>query len=133
MKEKKQILVIEDENSLRLLLSSYLSKHYAVESRKDGLDALSWMSKGNIPDVIVLDMEMPNLSGAEFLIHIRSSGFFGHIPVLVTSGTDDKELPKKLEKLGANGFMKKPINPSQVLETIEKFLVGEFDLAKQMK
>ena len=131
MKEKKQILVIEDENSLRLLLSSFLRKHYAVESRKDGLDALTWMSKGNIPDVIILDMEMPNLSGAEFLIHIRSSGFFRNIPVLVASGTNDEHLPGKLKKLGANGFMKKPINPSQVVKTIEMFLKGEFELASQ--
>jgi len=129
MEERKLILVIEDENSLRLLLSSFLSKHYAVESRKDGLDALTWMSKGNIPDVIILDMEMPNLSGAEFLIHIRSSGFFRHIPVLVASGTNDDDLPNKLKKLGANGFMKKPINPNQVVETIEKFLIGQFELS----
>ena len=127
MSDKRSILVIEDENSLRLLLSSFLSKHYAVESRKDGLDALTWMSKGNIPEAIVLDMEMPRLSGAEFLIHIRSSGYFKDIPVLVVSGNSSKELPNNLKTLGANAFMSKPVNPTQIRETIDKLLVSSLE------
>ncbi len=128
MSDGRNILVIEDENSLRLLLSSFLSKHFNVESRKDGLDALTWMSKGNIPDFILLDMEMPRLSGAEFLIHLRSSGFFRNIPVLVASGSSDPDLENKLKTLGANGFVKKPINPTEIVETINKTLVGNYEM-----
>ncbi|NNE29035.1 MAG: response regulator [Saprospiraceae bacterium] len=118
MEEKKHILIIEDESSLRLLLGKYLSKFFEVNTKKDGLEALSWMSQGNIPDAVILDMEMPRLNGAEFLLNIRSSGFFKHLPVIVVSGSSDKDLPGRMLKLGANTFIEKPLNPIKVKETI---------------
>jgi len=127
--DKRNILIIEDENSLRLLLTSYLSKHYSVSSHKDGLDALAWMSAGNIPDAVVLDMEMPRLNGAEFLIHIRSSGFFKDIPVIVVSGNTDPTLPKKLKKLGANAFIPKPLNPLGMKDAIEQMITSKNQFA----
>lgn len=124
MEEKKRILIIEDENSLRLLLGNYLSKYYEVVTRKDGLDALAWMSQGNVPDAVILDMEMPRLNGAEFLFNIRSSGFFKKLPAIVVSGNNDSGLADKVIRMGANAFIAKPLNPIKIKETIDQFLLA---------
>jgi len=123
MERKKKILIIEDENSLRLLLGNYLGKYYEVVTRKDGLDALAWMSRGNVPDAVILDMEMPRLNGAEFLLNIRSSGFFKKLPTIVVSGNDDTELPAKVKKMGADAFIPKPLNPMKIKEIIDQLVL----------
>lgn len=123
MERKKRILIIEDENSLRLLLGNYLGKYYEVVTRKDGLEALAWMSRGNVPDAVILDMEMPRLNGAEFLLNIRSSGFFKLLPTIVVSGNDDKDLPEKVKKMGADAFIPKPLNPMNIKETIDQLIL----------
>ena len=89
MREKQQILVVEDHESLRILLSNYLKKEFKVNTTANGYEALAWINQGNIPDAIVLDINMPDLDGVEFLTNIRNSGFFQHLPVVCveSSGT----------------------------------------------
>ena len=69
---KKRILVVDDHESIRMLMSNFLKKDYQVITQQDGLEALAWLSKGNIPQLIILDMSLPNISGFEFLTNIRS-------------------------------------------------------------
>ena len=122
MEDKKQVLIIEDHDCIRLLLGRFLGKKYAVATRKDGLEAMAWLGQGNIPDVIILDMEMPRINGLEFLTNLRSSGFFHHLPVLVVSGSENPRLLLEYNKLGINGFIAKPFNPVNINETIAQIL-----------
>ena len=124
MEEKKQILIIEDHDCIRLLLGKLLSKNYEVTTRKDGLDGMAWLSLGNIPDLIILDMEMPRISGFEFLTNIRSSGLFRELPVLIVSGEENPNHINQFKKLGIDGFIAKPFNPDQIKETISAILYG---------
>ena len=82
------------------------------------------MSQGNIPDAVILDMEMPKLNGAEFLINIRSSGFFRKLPAIVVSGNTDVNLPDKVLKLGADAFIAKPLNPMKIKEKIDQLVLS---------
>lgn len=123
MEEKKEILIIEDHDCIRLLLGKFLSKTYSVTTRKDGLEGMAWLGKGNIPDLVILDMEMPRIDGFEFLSNIRSSGFFRHIPVLIVSGEENPKHIYEFKKLGINGFIAKPFKPKEITETI----AGIFD------
>ncbi|MCF8304035.1 MAG: response regulator [Bacteroidales bacterium] len=79
---KKHILVIDDEKSIRMLLENFLSKNYKVTSKTDGMDALNWMQEGNLPDLIVADIKMPNIDGYDFIKNIRASGYFKDIPLI---------------------------------------------------
>ena len=90
MNNKRTILIIDDHDCIRLLLGSILSKNYEVVTKKNGLEAMAWLSSGNIPDLILLDLVMPSLNGFDFLKNLRTSGFFRNIPVLVLSGNDDE-------------------------------------------
>jgi len=58
---KKKILVIDDELSIRMLLENFLSKTYDVIAKSDGMEGLKWLELGNMPDLIVADIQMPNL------------------------------------------------------------------------
>lgn len=119
---KKKILVIEDHDSIRLLLERFLSKQFDVTCKADGFDGLAWLSQGNIPDLIILDMSMPRLSGLDFLNNIRTSGLFREIPVLVVSGEEDSKVIKKCHDLGIKGFIPKPFNPINLNEKINNVL-----------
>ncbi len=119
---KKSILVIEDHDSIRLLLERFLSKRFTVTCKGDGFDALAWLSYGNIPDLIILDMSMPRLSGLDFLNNIRTSGLFRDIPVLIVSGEKDNKVIQKCKDLGIDGFIPKPFNPIDLDEKINMVL-----------
>jgi DNA-binding response OmpR family regulator len=96
------------------LLENFLNKDYEVISKSDGLEALSWMQEGNLPDLIVADIQMPNLDGYEFIENVRSSGYFKNIPLIMLSGIESSVEKVKCLKLGANDYMIKPFNPEEL-------------------
>lgn len=119
MRRTKTILVIEDHESIRMLMVNFLKSNYTVVTKSDGLEGLSWLSKGNIPHLIILDMSLPNLSGLEFLTNIRSSGFFGQIPVIVVSGNESSAFHDQCYQLGISDFLTKPFNPLELQTKIK--------------
>ncbi|MFQ5448914.1 MAG: response regulator [Saprospiraceae bacterium] len=126
---KKKILIIEDQDSIRLLLGAMLRKNYEVVTKKDGLEGMAWMVKGNIPDLILLDMSMPRLSGGDFLKNIRRSGYFRDVPVIVVSGNDEKEDIQMAQALGAKHYLTKPFNPIRLQEKISHVLALREEVA----
>lgn len=119
---RKKILVIDDELSIRLLLENYLGKTYDVVTRNDGMEGLKWMESGNMPDLIVADIQMPNLDGYDFIKNVRASGFFRDIPMIMLSGIESSQEKVKCLKLGANDYMIKPFNPEELSIRIEILL-----------
>lgn len=122
MKHKKQVLIIDDDQSTRMLLGCLLSRTYNIATQKNGLEAMAWLGNGNIPDVILLDVNMPLLNGPDFLQNIRTSGFYRDIPVIVVSGTEREKMTKRLYELGTNDFVCKPFKPKELFEKIENVL-----------
>jgi two-component system chemotaxis response regulator CheY len=121
--QKKLILVIEDHASLRMVEGMFLGKYFDVVTKEDGLGGIIWMSKGNIPDLIVLDLMMPRLNGIEFLINLKSSGIFRNIPVIVVSGDEDKGIINQCYNLGIANYLVKPFSPKNLCEKIQKVLL----------
>ncbi len=120
--DRKRILLIEDHHGLRKLLSSYLGRSYNVNSFEDALKALKWLSLGNLPDLIVLDMSIPQINGIEFLSQIRCSGFYRDIPAIVISGEECQETVNQCKILGIEAYLFKPFNPLELDKIIENTL-----------
>ncbi len=120
--ENKSILIIEDHDAIRLLLGKVLSKKYHVITKKDGFEGLVWLSNGNIPDLILLDLMMPRLNGLEFLLNLKCSGFYRDIPVVVLSGDESTDVMDKCNDLGIIDYVIKPFNPIKLNEKISKLL-----------
>jgi DNA-binding response OmpR family regulator len=119
---KKKILVIDDELSIRMLLENFLSKTYEVVTKSDGMEGIKWLEQGNMPDLIVADIQMPNLDGHEMIRNLKASGFFKDIPLIMLSGIESSQEKVKFLKLGANDYMVKPFNPEELSVRIELLL-----------
>jgi len=122
---KKRILVIDDEAPIRDLMLKILSRAgYSVFTAADGLDALKLL-ENTIVDLIMLDMNMPNMNGIEFLTHIRTHKITNK-PVLMVSGSHDTDIRIECYKLGAYDFITKPEQTEIMLKRIENGLkIGE--------
>ena len=110
----KQILIIDDEITIRTLLERFLSKKYDVVVKQDGLEAMSWLQEGNIPDLILADLEMPEYDGRWLLENIKSSNFFKDIPLAMLSGVDESKERISCLRSGAKDFILKPFNPEEL-------------------
>tara|TARA_R110001592_G_scaffold87708_1_gene258953 strand:+ start:4330 stop:4797 length:468 start_codon:yes stop_codon:yes gene_type:complete len=97
MTMKKRILILDDEPSTRLLLRHFFSKGYELSIHENGLKGLDWLEKGNNPDLIITDLEMPEMDGFEFINRICSDDRFRGIQILVTSGLEEIEARKRIK------------------------------------
>lgn len=119
---KKKILVIDDELSIRMLLENYLGKTYSVITRTDGMEGMKYLEEGNIPDVIVADIQMPNLDGFEMLKQVRASGYYGNIPMIILSGIESSQERVNCLREGADDYLVKPFNPEELLLRITNLI-----------
>jgi CheY-like chemotaxis protein len=116
-----KILIIDDEPSICMMLENFLSKKYEVICKYDGLEALQWL-EGNLPDLIICDIQMPNMDGYKFLERLRQRGFTRHTPVIMLSGIESSKERVRCYQLGAQDFLAKPFNPEELEELIKKNL-----------
>lgn len=114
MNNKLNILAIDDEPSVLLIIQHYFKDKFLVQVYSKPADAISWMQQGNIPDLIICDLNMPEISGEEFVVFLRSSGFFSSIPVIMLSATESSEKKILILNAGADDFMVKPFNPKEL-------------------
>ena len=119
---KKKILVIDDEKSIRFIIENTLKNEFDVISLPNGQEGLSYLEIGNFPDMIICDLVMPELNGFEFLERIKASGFFDDIPIMILSGREWSQDKIKCFELGAEDYVVKPFNPSEVVARIKRRL-----------
>ena len=119
---KKKILVIDDEKSIRFIIESTLKQEFDVISLENGKEGLSYLEAGNFPDMIICDLVMPELNGFEFLERIKTSGFFDDIPIMILSGREWSKDKIKCFELGAEDYVLKPFNPSEIIARIKRRL-----------
>lgn len=118
----KKVLVIEDDIPLCWLLEKILQNKYEVIIMSNGMEAWSWLSDGNIPDLIISDIKMPSLDGIELLENISISGLFKNIPVIILSGFEDASKRKQCLDLGAFTYLVKPFEPQSLVAEVDRAL-----------
>ncbi len=116
---KKTLLALDDEVSILKILDFYFGKTFNVVAKQNGKEALEWMQQGVIPDVIIADVNMPELNGIDFIKQIRSSGFFKEIPLIMLSGNEGSADKIKCLKAGADDYLVKPFNPEELSARID--------------
>ena len=120
-KKKYSILIVDDEKSNIMVLSRTLAADYSVLAAKCGEDALEAARK-YLPDLILLDIIMPDMDGYAVLDAIKASAEMRHIPVIFVAGLNDPEDEVKGLALGAVDFIKKPIVPDIIKMRVKKQL-----------
>lgn len=111
-----RVLVVDDDAAMRTILVSILGKEFTVVAKRNGLEAMLWLSEGNLPDVIISDIMMPHLNGYDFIRNLRQSGIYATIPVLVLSGHDAEDTEEESMRMGADHYLSKPFDPKIVLD-----------------
>lgn len=117
---KKTVLVVDDSAQLRMLLEAMLQKKYKVYTAADGLSALMWLSNGNIPDIIITDIQMPNIDGKELTRILHNNVLHSDIPVIVLTGTRIDDDP--LVTPNVVNVVRKPFDPKKLLDMIAQQL-----------
>lgn len=119
---KKQLLIIDDKIAIARIITVYLSDEYEITYFDSPLKAMQWLFEGNRPDLIVLDIWMPGMSGDEFLSFIKQNGLYKDIPVLILSGEESSDFRIKMLEEGAADYILKPFNPQELKVRIRKVL-----------
>jgi len=110
---KNVVLIIDDETANIIILTNILSPEYDVYAAKNGMDALM-LAKEHLPDVILLDILMPEMDGYEVIATLKEMEKTQHIPVIFITGLNNPEAEKKGLALGAADYIPKPFNPDIV-------------------
>ncbi len=118
------ILLVDDDPALRGLLRQMLELGgYIVHEAEDGLDALKKLENID-PDVLVLDVMMPNMDGVTLCKKIRTDVSTMNIPIIMLSGkTQDKAVQEGLDA-GANKYLKKPISFTDLISHVKEVLLS---------
>ena len=108
------ILVVEDDAFMQAILNEFLGSIYQIETKSNGMEALAFLQNGNIPDLIIADLNTPEINGLELIEQLKISDFFNSIPVIILSGDESSEKRIKCLNAGADDYIVKPFNPSEL-------------------
>jgi chemotaxis family two-component system sensor histidine kinase/response regulator PixL len=119
----KTILIIDDSSALRRTLALSLErKGYRVLQGRDGMEGLEQLRNNINTDLVICDIEMPNLNGFEFLTLRRQENQLSKIPVVMLTSRSSEKHRTLAESLGAVGFFTKPYVEEQFISEIEQYI-----------
>ncbi|MCR8556567.1 response regulator transcription factor [Mucilaginibacter sp. BJC16-A38] len=117
-----KILVVEDDLYMQAILQEFLQTTYEVAIYPNGFDALACLQRGNLPDLIIADLNTPQFSGVELIEQIKISDFFNSIAIIVLSGEESTAKRIACLNAGADDFIVKPFNPAELEARIKVIL-----------
>lgn len=119
----KRILVIDDDETVTVLLQAILeSAGYEVCIAGNAVEGNQYLWGGDKPDLIILDLMMPFLSGETVAEIFKSNESTSSIPILYASGKPEAQLQALVRETGAVGYLTKPFGPARVLEAVRGVL-----------
>lgn len=121
----KRVLIIEDNEDNMELITFILEKHgfstLKAASGREGID----MALREKPDLVLLDIQLPDMNGFEVLRSIRFSETDGDLPIIAVTSYAMSGDRERLLAAGCNGYIEKPINPDTIIAEIRRYTGGE--------
>jgi len=116
-------ILIVDDSTTNIRVVSNIVKHlnYKIHIAKSGIQALNLLSKLN-PDIILMDIQMPNMNGFECCERVTSILSPLSVPVIFLSGSNDENDKRKAKAAGGTAYITKPIDAGELVETIDLHL-----------
>ncbi len=118
----KKILVVDDSAAIRQSTSFVLDQAgYAIVQAEDGMDGLAKMGEDKF-DLIITDVNMPNLDGIGFTRKVRENADWKFIPIVVLTTESQETKMKEGKEAGATGWIVKPFNAEKLLGVVKKLI-----------
>jgi two-component system alkaline phosphatase synthesis response regulator PhoP len=122
MNDKAKVLVIDDEPDIVEILSYNLGKEdYAVSKAYDGEEGLR-IAQAELPDLIIMDVRMPGISGIEACRKLKADELLKHIPILFLTADSDEYTSMNAQEAGGEHFITKPIRPNILMGLVNEIL-----------
>ena len=120
------VLIVDDSSSIRRRTAKFVEDTgYRVITARDGAEALELLLSGVWePDLIISDVEMPQIDGWAFLEYVKTDANFGHIPVVIATSLEADSHRQRAYDLGASDYLIKPFGMRELAEVLEKFLIA---------
>ena len=122
MDNKKIVLAIDDNLVQLELFQKLLTPTYDIRVAKSASDALYYLNNNNIADIILLDIDMPNITGFDFLEDIRKIPSYMTVPIIIISGMSGQEFLDQARQSSAFDVLTKPVSPDILITIIERAL-----------
>lgn len=121
-----KVLVIEDDSCLRseICETLELADKFQIFEAENGYLGLQ-LAKREIPDLVISDINMPNMNGMEMLGHLRADPLTSHIPFVFLTGNTDTSTYLRALELGANAYLIKPMGVAELLQQVDKLLQSQ--------
>ena len=115
------ILVVDDQPSVCDQIRNLLKDKYAVQAFTSGTQAIKYMG-ANTADLALLDYDMPNMTGYETLMHLRSDKRHDEMPIIFVTAITNERMESEMMTRGASDYIRKPIKMIELQQCIEKHL-----------
>jgi chemosensory pili system protein ChpA (sensor histidine kinase/response regulator) len=120
------VMVVDDSITMRKVTSRVLDNHsIEVMTAQDGVDAIEQL-RDRVPDLMLLDIEMPRMDGYELLEHVRADARLRHVPVVMITSRAGQKHRRKAREAGANAYLTKPYQEVELVDQVSEML--EIDL-----
>ena len=119
------VLVVDDSITIRKVTQRILSRNgINVEVAKDGVDAVTWMGE-HVPDLILLDIEMPRMDGYEVATYVRGDERLARVPIIMITSRTGRKHRQRAEEIGVDRYLGKPYQEAELMEHISALLAEE--------
>ena len=118
----KRVLVVEDnELNLKLFCDLLRAHGFAVEPVRDGREAVE-RARAFAPDLVVMDIQMPHVTGYELILEMKADDTLRHIPVMAVTAYAGREDEERLRAAGANAYVSKPITLARFMAAVNELI-----------
>lgn len=125
MKMAKTIFLVDDSATMLMSMKGALEMSgFKVDTAEDGVKALAKLTAGLKPDLIITDINMPNMGGIEFIKKTRALSGFRFLPILTLTTESQQSRRDEGKQAGATGWLVKPVGTPDLLNIIKKVLPG---------
>ncbi len=120
--DQKKILIMDDERDIvKALMIRLQTNGYNVVAAFDGAQGL-FMAHKEMPDLVIMDIRMPAGDGFSVAERLRQSDRTGQIPIIILTGSPERNAEERARKLGARFYIKKPYDPEELLDAVKRAL-----------
>ena len=122
MTQNPRIIIVDDEAPAREMVGDYLKMHGFNVTLCDGGKSLRGAIESSVPDLVVLDLNMPDMHGMEVIGFVRSHQAYRNIPIVVLTTKGEETSRTEALAAGANRYLTKPFDPRQLADVVGSLL-----------